>query len=313
MRRDTIVPLVYHVDTRVFNKSQYVELVQFGWRLSPDMATIDLNLDDQTISSLLEARGTSKVIAHLSIEEGTGPSWDQDFWLSAYARAAKLGFDMVRFSRPISSLQENFTIHGLRERVSRLPNPIPLIAYNYGHTGRSSIPFSSTLTSVTHPQVNSPIGLQVTAHQATHALYASLLFDPMQFYIVGANADYSLSPVMHNAAYKVCGMPHSFQKHVTPTLDSVESLFTNHNFGGVAATLPFKLEIASKARWLSKHAKAIGAANTLLPVRRIGVNAEAPSKLDLLNERNQAGPIQALYGEKYVRHHPADSDEQLMC
>lgn len=222
--------------------------------------------------------------------------------MAAYERARRLGFDVVRLSWPANSIDDNFQVQAFRSAIdARDSDSIPVIAFNSGPLGRTSLCFNRTLTPVTHPSVsamdsriNRPC---VTVPETTKALYECFVHEPMKFYILGAATGYSLSPAMHNAAYRAYGMPHSYQKHQTQDLKDLHQLVSDPHFGGCSVSLPFKLEVIALTHSLSKHAKAIGAVNTLVPVRRLLDGGSVPGELELFSERNRSGPVKAIYGE----------------
>ncbi|KAF2803851.1 uncharacterized protein BDZ99DRAFT_546434 [Mytilinidion resinicola] len=312
VRRTVIVPIIFHVhaDSEISSshRSTYLEHLRHGLRLAPEFCTINLSLDDEVIVQILSIKGSTKMIGHLNTSNYEAPDWSDPFWTDNYERARRLGCDLVRFTRPARSLDDNFSIRILKEKCGALAEPsIPLIAYNTGHLGRVSICFNEVFTNVTHEalqhstkdHLSSPTlcGPHITAQDSTRALYASFVFDPMQIYIIGASAGYSLSPAMHNAAFQKCGLPHHYQTHQTPSLNSLKSLVNDPNFGGASVSLPFKLEVISLTHSLSRHARAIGAVNTLIPVRNLNPDGSIPDDLSLFNERCRAGPVKALYGD----------------
>ncbi|KAF2712417.1 hypothetical protein K504DRAFT_401266 [Pleomassaria siparia CBS 279.74] len=307
VRRSTIVPIIYHVMPTLEQSSyrpSYLEHVRHGLRMAPEFATIDLSLDEDTILEVIRKRGSTKIIGHLH----AAIDWYNPFWLQKYEMAMRLECNIVRFTRPANFMEDNAAIQSFRNRINEQSRTIPLICFNTGRAGRRSACFNQVLTSVVpeslreSPNFANMVGINaetswLTAREATHALYASFTYDPMQFYIIGASAGYSLSPTMHNAAYKACGMPHHFQTHQTPTLNSLQELVQSPNFGGTAISLPFKIEVISLTHSLSRHARAIGAVNTLIPVRHLNPDGSIPEDLELFQQRNQAGPIKALYGD----------------
>lgn len=308
IRRNTIVPIIYHVplagNLGPEGERLYLEYVRHGLRLAPDFATIDLSLDEEIISHILDIRGPTKIIGHCTVTSHDAPGWDDPFWLVAYEKARKLGCNLVRFSRPARSLEDNFTVQSFKEKLQSTPGDhIPLIAYNSGHAGRLSACMNRSLTPVTHELIPAASDVEneprpcITARAATEALYASFVFDPMRIYIIGGTAGYSLSPAMHNAAFKACGLPHTYQTHQTPSLNNIHALVNDPHFGGASISLPFKIEVIALTHSLSRHARAIGAVNTLVPVRNLQPDGSIPDELSLYRERNRAGPVKALYGE----------------
>ncbi|KAF2733038.1 hypothetical protein EJ04DRAFT_553610 [Polyplosphaeria fusca] len=307
IRRSTVVPLIYHVSTTANSKQRpdltcYLEHVRHGLRLAPEYITVDLSLGDESILDLVEQRGSTKLIGHIHAPI----DWYDSFWLEKYETAKRLGCDLVRFTRPASFMDDNAAIQSFRNKLTALSETIPFICFNTGRAGRRSACFNQTLTSVVPETMKDDLAARaeqtpetawITAREATHALFASFTYDPMQFFIVGASAGYSLSPAMHNAAYQACGMPHHYQTLQTPTLNSLQDLVRNPNFGGTAISLPFKVEVISLTHSISRHARAIGAVNTLIPVRHLNDDGSIPDDLGLFQERNQAGSVKALYGD----------------
>jgi shikimate 5-dehydrogenase len=137
----------------------------------------------------------------------------------------------------------------------------------------------------------------VTAKERSEALFASFIHEPMQFLIYGANVSFSLSPAMHNAAYQVMGMPHSYRTHSASTLEDFATLVQEHDFGGAAIVQPFKTKTLPMMDLLSPHARAIGALNTVIPLRDETVIASITSEVGIFRDRNRTGPVKALYGD----------------
>ncbi|KAF2107848.1 type I 3-dehydroquinase-domain-containing protein [Lophiotrema nucula] len=309
VRRSTVVPIIYHVvpastSSQSLDGLSYLEHVRHGLRMAPEFASVDLSMDEDSILDIILQRGSTKTIGHLHADV----DWYDPFWVEKYETAMRLGCNIVRFTRPAKFMDDNAAIQTFRNKVKSQTRTVPLICYNTGRAGRRSACFNDTLTSVIPETMRdspefparvdaNPETAWLSIREATHILYASFTYDPMEFYIVGASAGYSLSPAMHNAAYRACGMPHRYQTLQTPTLNSLQDLVRNPNFGGTAISLPFKIEVISLTHSISRHARAIGAVNTLIPVRELNEDGSIPNDLQLFQQRNQAGPIKALYGE----------------
>lgn len=86
-------------------------------------------------------------------------------------------------------------------------------------------------------------------------------------------------------------MPHTFDARQCRSIEEVDWLRSGHSFGGASLTAPFKVAIMSRCEHLSSHATAIGAVNTLLPLR-----GKTSSILDHANARNTAGTATKFYG-----------------
>ncbi|KAK0640548.1 Quinate repressor protein [Lasiodiplodia hormozganensis] len=212
-------------------------------------------------------------------------------------RAEELGCDMVRLCQPAKSANDNVSVQQIRaardERGGR--SRVPLIAYNTGELGRMSCCFNPILTPVTHPVLRTYSSTASSDHhlltvaEAQNALFSSFVLDRMHFGIIGADIAWSLSPTMHNAAFKLLGMPHEYTLIQRSSLDDLDALAHDPHFGGASITMPFKQDIIPFLDTLSPEAQAIGAVNTLVPVRLTASGAKLG--------RNRAGPVHALHGE----------------
>ncbi len=302
VRRSTVVPIIYHVlppSTTQERQTLYLEHVYHGLKTAPEFASIDLSLDQTTLTEVMASRGITKMIGHLSANK----PWDDPIWPTQYEVAVRLGCAVVRFVNTAESVDDDVRIQGLRCKINTSNHKVPLSCYNTGRTGRRSVCFNPYLTPVI-PTESSEKGSEqesqtslLTAREVTQALYSSFTFDPMQMYIIGASLEYTVSPAMHNAGYKTWGMPHQFTRVQSATINSLKELVRKPNFGGSIVIQPFKIEVISLADALSQHARAIGAVNTLIPVRHLKSDGKIPSDLELFRERNRAGPIKALYGD----------------
>ncbi|KAL3494763.1 quinate repressor protein [Aspergillus germanicus] len=309
VRRNIIVPLIYHVDGNIASVNQhsefarrseasYLELVQHGLRLGPEFVTVDLSFEDNILSQIIATKGSSKVIGHYSASQPLPKGWEDSEYLSIYERAKRLGCDMVRLTQPAASIDDNFAVGRFRHYIKTLSGPqLPVIAYNTGPLGRQSCCFNPILTPVIpRPLISEPATKRLpslTIKEAQDALYASFVLDPMQFFVFGANTTYSLSPAMHNAAFKMRGMPHTYRIHQSATLRGLNDLVENPNFGGSSVSLPYKTEVIPLLHSMSPHARAIGAVNTLIPIRDMENSTD--NALDM--EKSRSGPIKGLHGD----------------
>lgn len=322
IRRTIVIPFIYHVESIISPEeaissgngslrrpdNEYLNLVQHGLRLSPGFLTADLSYDDALLSRIIATRGSSQVIGHFAAPHQLPGGWDGDEYMALYERARKLGCDMVRLSQPATTIEDNFAVQRFHNRVKNLPEPyLPLIAYNSGPLGRLSCCFNPILTPVIHPSLASETETKrlpnITIREIQQGLYSTFTLDPMHFFVFGANVTYSLSPTMHHAAYKLTGMPHVYRIHQSPTLHGLNALVENPHFGGSSVSLPYKTEVIPLLHSMSPHARAIGAVNTLIPIRNCNLSEKETTTLltsqnsSLYLEKSRAGPITALHGD----------------
>lgn len=317
IRRKLGVPIIFHVEDYVFGNSStspipdkehaYFELLECGLRLGVEYIVVDLKYSSNYVSNLVNCAGPTKVIGHYLAREENSWGWDDDNRMIQYRRAKSLGCDIVRYVRATSKPSDNETVKTFLSKIEAIPNHLPVIAYNLGENGRPSLIANRIFTPVTHPLMQTTISKSQirqflpTAAEAVQALYASGILNPLNFYHLGGSVFYSLSPAMHTAAYRVCGMSNSFQSLQVHSLEDIQRLCQDPSFGGAAITQPFKVQITGRVAAMSYHAKAIGAVNTLLPLRMLrdegAVDGSIPGLLRQANQRGKAGRVVAYYGD----------------
>jgi shikimate-5-dehydrogenase len=87
---------------------------------------------------------------------------------------------------------------------------------------------------------------------------------PRKFYIFGQGISFSMSPVIHSAAFKYHSLPHTYEILQTKTVEELSDVISSPDFGGASVTMPHKLLISSYCSSVSSHASKIGAVNTLI-------------------------------------------------
>jgi len=309
IRRKLGVPIIYHVEENVFEGSEYsltekediyFGILEYGLRLGVEYIVVDLKYSPDYIVRLVQCAGPTQVIGQYLHREENSWGWDDESRMIQYRRAKSLGCKMVRFVRNTSKEKDNDTVREFLRKINAIPDHLPVIAYNLGEKGRTSLVENRIFTPVTHPIMKATVSLsQVrqflpTAAEAMQALYEMSILDPLHFYHVGASVFYSLSPTMHSAAYQVCGMNNDFQSLQVSSVEDIYRLCQDSSFGGAAITQPFKVQILSRIWAKSYHAKAIGAANTLLPLRLEGT---AVTLVQQANNRCKSGTVRGYYGD----------------
>uniref|UniRef100_A0A0B7JJS1 Quinate repressor protein n=1 Tax=Bionectria ochroleuca TaxID=29856 RepID=A0A0B7JJS1_BIOOC len=307
LRRNVRLPVIFHVCFSDANLpgafvpppakriETYGEVLDHGLRLAPDYLTIDLSYDDDSAQSLIARKVGTKIIGHFSDPQPEPGAWDSASRFHLLEKANQWGCDLVRICQYSSSFEDNTARQRFLFQADRLGlSRMPLIALNIGRYGRASSFTNSTLTPVTHALIQarqpSPPGIpMLTVQDAQNALYSSFTLDKLVFGIFGSAVSLAMSPPMHNAAFDFCGMPHRYQIYQSPTLDDLKPVCIDPNFGGASISSPFKREILSLLHYVSPEAEAIGAVNTVIPLRS--------KRLPSLIERNRAGPAVALFGD----------------
>ena len=300
------IPIIVSVMREYSNMSDDVQIsiLEQGLRLGVEFLSVDLHLDNRRIADLVGLKGYTRIIGHWLEESPTDLGWHDDEWMSRYNRAEMLGCDIVRFLQLAHCRDDNERLNGFTEKIRSRHGMAPLlVAYNVGLLGRTSQIFNQVLTSVTHPALRGienatrdEFGPQISSKEIVQALFQSFILDPLTFYILGANVSYSLSPAMHNAAYQTLGLNHTYKTKDITSLADLDPLAQDTHFGGASIVQPFKVAICSHLASKSRHAEAIGAVNTLLPLRA-HVDGSVSTLQSQARQRNRAGSIAAWYGD----------------
>ncbi|KAL1840588.1 hypothetical protein VTJ49DRAFT_320 [Mycothermus thermophilus] len=306
IRRHLGVPIIYHVEEDPRGERRRPpeeknpkdkELLELGLRLGVEYISVDLQRDESLVHHVLQHRGRSKAIGNYWYMGLGALPWQDPQQIENYERARALGCDIVRMVRFCTNDSPAECLDDFKKRLNEaIPDPKPpLVAYDFSVLGVRTPLQTRILGPVKHPDMDNGREHLATVSTAYHSLelqFRQFLLDPLKFYVLGSNVSYSLSPIMHAAAYDFCGMPHTFQAIGCSTLDRLQDLCLSDSFGGASLTAPFKVAIMPHLKVKSHHATAIGAVNVLLPLR-----GRTSAILDHANSRNKAGPAQDFFGD----------------
>lgn len=302
IRRNSSLPIIYHVDIDTGNAPTqlYHDLLNLGLRFCIEYLSIDLRCDKELFKAIRAASGSTRVLGHYIQLDPGSDGWSREDRLAKYYLAWELGCDMVRLIQPAQSMEDNLSAQQFHRKIDTIAKPHPpLIAYNTGLLGRTSCITNMLLSPVIEPaagDARSQDTSRITSKEAQAALYAAFILHRMHFCIFGTNVTHSLSPAMHNAALEALGLPHKWYINQAQSLSALNELISDPTFGGAAIGLPYKSEIIPLLHSLSASAKAIGAVNTLIPLR-FEPDPQTPYNQDSRYRRNIIGPIKALFGD----------------
>jgi len=83
------------------------------------------------------------------------------------------------------------------------------------------------------------------------------------FCLFGNPVGHSLSPLMHNAAYRAMNLAARYQALLVPDPETAVRLFREKGMDGASVTLPFKTSIMAHLDDFDEDCRAIGAVNTV--------------------------------------------------
>lgn len=311
LKRSTILPIILtvldHESTSHKSALTMPDLLGFCLRLGPDYCTLDLSLDEALVQSIIKNKGRTRIIGSFDATSRQVNSSNTEELFQMYEKARRYECELAKITSHTTLISDTFAIVSLQQRItSAYGDDGPrLIAYCVGKAGRTSMCFNRVLTPVLpigarpahSPQLQSLHLAQMTAKSRNQALFASFVHESLRFLIYGADVSFSLSPAMHNAAYTACGMPHTYRTHSASNLDDFMNLVREPDFGGAAIVQPFKTTTLPMMDLLSPHAKAIGALNTVIPLRdELAIQSMADGR-GMYHQRNRTGTVKALYGD----------------
>jgi len=90
------------------------------------------------------------------------------------------------------------------------------------------------------------------------------LIAPKQFFLFGTPIQHSLSPAMHNGAFKQLALPHIYALNEQQDIRSYEDTLYSESFGGASVTIPHKETILPYLSEIRSPADIIGAVNTVV-------------------------------------------------
>lgn len=307
LRRQVAAPIIVHVDKTTLTAGPWVEmspdeiygeLLLLASRFAAEFVTVDIDFSDAAINRFCKSKGLTRVIANSFSHE---TFQNENLIHERYKKALLLPCEIIRIVQFASCDEDNLAIRKLHKLNSQKSKGQRrhLIAYNFGRLGRASMCSNLIMTSVTHPLLRERAGVDeralLTMAEVSRITYDLGMLDPMHFCVIGASVHYSLSPAMHHAAYTACGLPHTFKIRQSSNLKELDNLFKDPTFGGAAISLPFKIETTKVLTSSSPEAEAIGAINTIIPIRDPTGGDESRSNPRIL--RSRAGPIVGWHGD----------------
>ncbi|SPC68012.1 probable ARO1 - Pentafunctional AROM polypeptide [Ustilago sp. UG-2017b] len=273
LRHRTSLPIVFTVRTHsqggMFpdnHQKEYFDLISLALRHGCEYIDLELGFDDSLLTAVVEAKGNSQIIA--SHHDWSGNlDWESDTTAAIYTRACQFG-DIAKIIGKANSMEDNYSLERFRAKVSASATK-PLLAVNMGAAGQFSRIVNPVFTPITHEAmpVKAAPG-QLTFRQIQTALALIGQTTALKFALFGSPISHSLSPVLHNTAFGALGLPHHYELFETAEVDdAIAAYVRSGDFGGASVTIPHKLAIIKYLDQVSDEAKAIGAVNTVIPIR----------------------------------------------
>ena len=190
--------------------------------------------------------------------------------ISRYFRACHLGgyAHIVKLVTGAKSLEDCVRVHQVGREFQRSTG-VPYIGLCLGEAGQHSRVLNQRFTPVRHPAMTTPAAPgQLTAKElvSLRARAAMAYTEPRQMYLFGSPIKLSLSPAMHNSAFKTLLLPHNYSLLEKPrgSWEEYRSVLKEETFGGASVTIPHKEDIIALLDEVREPANHIGAVNTIV-------------------------------------------------
>ena len=274
LRHVTSLPIVYTVRTvsqgGAFPDAatdEAFKLLNLALRLGVGYIDIEITMPEHYIKQLVSIKRCSQFIASWHDWSGN-MNWDGPVVREKCEIAHKIG-DIVKIIGKANTIQDNFVLQAFVTKYLARPDAKPILAINMGQEGQMSRILNHTFTPTTH--ANLPVKAapgQLSFKQIQTALNLLGMLPPLRFFIFGKPIKHSMSPTLHNKGFEILGLPHSYQTFETDSVnDDIKAVLASPDFGGASVTIPYKVEIIPLLSELSPAAKAMGAVNTIIPVK----------------------------------------------
>ncbi|CAL1710609.1 unnamed protein product [Somion occarium] len=274
LRQKTSLPIVFTVRTVSQGgnfpdhaEKEAFELFYAALRLGIEYIDVEISWPSKRIKEFVTHKGYSQVIA--SWHDWSGKlKWTGHLVEDIYQKAASFG-DIVKIVSKANSIQDNFALYNFvtHKRLTTLAKPV--IAINMGIEGQMSRVLNPTFSPVTHPLLpNKAAPGQLSFAEIQTALHLIGQLPSLRFFLFGTPIAHSMSPTLHNTAFRILSLPHKYELLETTSVgQEIKATITAPDFGGASVTIPFKLDVIPLLDSLSPDAEVIGAVNTIIPRR----------------------------------------------
>lgn len=271
LRKTVDLPIVYTIRTKsqggMFPDEDLESiraLLLFGIKIGADVIDLQLVSPNDIIDEVMAKRSHTKVIA--SHHDFTGQlKWDNVEWKTKYDQGVAINADIIKLVGKAVDFNDNLLLEKFRSENTTKP----MIALNMGPKGKLSRVLNTVFTPVTHDLItDKPQGVgQLTVKEINEAYFQIGGFVEKKFWVVGSPIEHSRSPALHNAGYEALSLPYKFDRFESSDAETVyNKLMLRSDFGGLAITMPLKLDMMKYVTKLSDAAKLVGAINTIVPI-----------------------------------------------
>ena len=240
------------------------KLFEMALKAGVEYIDLELTLPTDLQYKILNSKGYTKIIGSHH-DFAAQYSWADPEWENRYNQALSLNVDVIKFVGTATDFEDNLALEKFREEHKVKP----LIAINMGEKGKVSRVLNTVLTPITSEHLpNAAAPGQLTLAQINQIFASMGGIIAKKFFVVGKPVAHSRSPLLHQTGYELTGLPHHFSRFETDSANVVKEKFLDGEpkLGGLAVTIPLKLDIMQYMNELTDAVKVIGAMNTVIPM-----------------------------------------------
>ncbi|KAJ5671654.1 hypothetical protein N7507_000781 [Penicillium longicatenatum] len=263
--RVAIIIDVAAISSKSLDSRTHEKKLEMIVRLAPDILVIPLDCSAELVAKLNSSKGFTKIISDFHEKTPVGSHRNPLTPSILRERTRSLQLDAIRITGESKFPEDNLQCVPFIKEAATIID-VPVVAYNTGPFGRTSICLNPTLSPVFPPSTQSD-GL--TVQQAQEAMTAFFLLPKKKFTIFGQSVKYSLSPEMHHAAYKYCGLPYTYDTMQADNISAVHEILYDADRGGVTISLPFKSAILPFIDEITPDANDMQAVNTVVVEQKV--------------------------------------------
>ncbi|KAJ7874810.1 type I 3-dehydroquinase-domain-containing protein [Mycena olivaceomarginata] len=234
-------------------------LLRHALRLGVEYIDLEATFPPSILEDIVASKGNATIIGSYCEITGSIP-WTGPQTKQVYDRIVQMGADIIKMVNVARSFEDNLSLRQFVATVER--NPKPIIAINLGP--EFSTMFWSPVSHPLLPRVSSPG--QISFYETQTILHLTGLLPLKRYYLFGCPIAHSMSPTLHNTAFGTLGLPHTYELKETLTVEELTDVMRSADFGGASVTIPYKRDIIPMLQHVSRHAKIIGAVNTISPI-----------------------------------------------
>ncbi|GAA5985323.1 hypothetical protein JCM11641_005394 [Rhodosporidiobolus odoratus] len=304
LRQKSTLPVVFTVRTVSQGgmcpdeaQDEIFQLLELGVKAGCEYVDLEVRWPASRMRDFVDIKQSTKIIA--SWHDWSGAlHWDSEEAVERYKAAEEYG-DIVKIVVKANSLLDNLPMLRFRDTFN---DGKPLMTVSVGPEGRLSRILNPVFTPVSHPMITAAAPGQLSFAQIQNGLHLVGRLPAKRLYLFGSPIQHSKSPLIHNTAFGMLGLPHRYELIEADHINAaVRQAIRAEDFGGASVTTPLKLDIMPLLDEISEHARIIGAVNTIIPrtehgaTRLIGDNTDWLGLLELIeknlssdNERTEA-------------------------